>query len=142
MLPALRASSPERFQIAKGARTSAGRSERRLLAAVATLQIVLTVALLGGAALLLRTAQNLASVRPGFDTEHIVAMTVTAMARDNRKAFHTQALERVAALPGVSHAAFAWGVPLTGNKWTAEIERPGQPARRRWRIASSCPCDP
>ncbi len=128
LLPALRASSPERFQIARGARTSAGRSERRLLAAVATLQIVLTVALLGGAALLLRTAQNLANVRPGFDTENIVAMTVTAMDRDNRKAFHTQALERVAALPGVSHAAFAWGVPLTGNKWTAEIERPGQPA--------------
>jgi putative ABC transport system permease protein len=128
LLPALRASSPERFQIARGARTSAGRSERRLLAAVATLQIVLTVALLGGAALLVRTAQNLANVRAGFDTENIVAMTVTAMDRDNRKAFHTQALGRVAALPGVSHAAFAWGVPLTGNKWTAEIERPGQPA--------------
>ena len=128
VLPALRASLPDRFQLAKGGRTSAGRAERRLLGAVATLQIVLTVALLGGAALLVRTAQNLANVRPGYDTENILAMTVTAMARENRKAFHTQALERVAALPGVTHAAFAWGVPLTGNKWLAEIERPGQPA--------------
>ena len=37
-----------RFQGLKGTRTTARRSERRLLSAVATLQIVLTVALLGG----------------------------------------------------------------------------------------------
>ena len=41
--------------------------------------------------------------------------------------FHTQVLERVAALPGVSHAAFAWGVPLTGNKWPGIIEFMGRP---------------
>jgi putative ABC transport system permease protein len=42
--------------------------------------------------------------------------------------FHTQAIERVARLPGVKAAAFGWGVPLTGNKWdntTFEID--GQP---------------
>jgi putative ABC transport system permease protein len=128
VLPALRASTPDRVQLAKGGRTSAGRAERRLLGAVATMQIVLTVALLGGAALLVRTAQNLSNVRAGYDTENILAMTVTAMTRGNWKGFHTQALERVSALPGVRHAAFAWGVPLTGNKWPAEIERPGQPA--------------
>ena len=43
-------------------------------------------------------------------------MTVTTMERQKSTAFH-RALERVAALPGVSRAAFAWGVPLTGNKW-------------------------
>jgi putative ABC transport system permease protein len=33
----------------------------------------------------------------------------------------------VAAVPGVTRAAFAWGVPLTGNKWSADVEFPGQP---------------
>ena len=92
---------------------------------MATLQIVLTIALLGGAALLVRTARNLEHVRPGYDTERILALTVTNVQRGTWKDFHTRALERVAAIPGVSHVAFAWGLPLTGNKWPAEIEIPG-----------------
>ena len=127
LLPALRASFPDRFHGLKGARSSAGRAERRLLGAVATLQIVLTVALLSGAALLIRTARNLDSVRPGYETENILAMTVTAMQRDKWKEFHQQALARVATIPGVRHVAFAWGLPLTGNKWPGEMDIPGEP---------------
>ena len=41
--------------------------------------------------------------------------------------FHKQALERVAAIPGVQYAAFAWGVPLTGNNWPATMDIEGQP---------------
>jgi predicted permease len=129
LLPALRVSWRDRFTLLKGTRTSVGRTERRLLAAVATTQVVLTVALLAGAALLIRTAQNLDRVRPGYDTDRIVAMTVTSVGpNDQRTAFHRQALERVSALPGVSHAAFAWGLPLTGNSWPGEIEVPGRAA--------------
>ena len=129
LVPALRASWGDRFTLLKGSRTTVGRVERRLLATVATIQVVLTVALLAGAALLLRTAQNLDRVRPGYDTERILAMTVTSVGPgDQSRAFHTQSLERVAALPGVSHAAYVWGLPLTGNSWPAEIEVPGRAA--------------
>lgn len=126
VLPAARTSLSDRFQGLKGTRTTAGRHERRLLGAVATLQIVLTVALLAGAALLVRTARNLDRMQPGYDTENILAMTVTAMERQKSNQFHKLALERVASLPGVVRAAFAWGVPLTGNKWPGEMEFPGQ----------------
>ena len=34
-------------------------------------------------------------------------------------------------MPGVRHAAFAWGVPLTGNSWPAELEVAGRAAARR-----------
>ena len=125
LVPALRASSPRHAQDLKGTRTSAGRGERRLLAGIATLQVVLTVALLGGAALLIRTASNLARVRPGFDVENILALTVTTVTPNSFKPFHTQVLERVAALPGVTHAAFVWGLPLTGNYWPGTLEPPG-----------------
>jgi putative ABC transport system permease protein len=77
-------------------------------------------------ALLIRTVQILAKVRPGYDTENILAMTVTSVQRDHGKEFHTQALERVATLPGVKHAAFVWGLPLTGNKWNGDMEIVGQ----------------
>jgi putative ABC transport system permease protein len=85
----------------------------------------MTVALLAGAGLLVRSARNLASVKAGFDTERILAVTVTEIQRDRWLDFHTRALTRVASLPGVEHVAFAWGVPLTGNKWPGEIEQPG-----------------
>ena len=66
-------------------------------------------------------------MQPGYDTEHILAMTVTTMERAEVDGFHRQALERVAALPGVTRAAFAWGVPLTGNKWPGDVDFPGLP---------------
>jgi putative ABC transport system permease protein len=100
--------------------------ERRLLSSVAMLQVALTFALLAGAVLLIRTVKNLAQIRPGFDTENILALTVTAVQRENWKEFHLRALERVAALPGVKHAAFIWGLPLTGNKWEGNMEILGQ----------------
>ncbi len=131
LLPAARAALRTRFHGLEGTRSTASRAERRLVGAVAVLQIVLTVALLSGAALLVRTAQNLARVRPGYDTENILALTVTAVQGDQWKAFHTQALERVAAIPGVRHAAFAWGLPLTGNNWPGDMEVIGATSSER-----------
>jgi putative ABC transport system permease protein len=54
-------------------------------------------------------------------------MSVTAV-KDDWTDFHQEALRRIAALAGVEHAAFAWGVPLTGNNWPDTVEIEGQPA--------------
>src|SRR4029453_12516885 len=104
----------------------AGRSERRLLRAVTIGQTALTLALLVGAGLLLRTTSNLSRVQSGYNVDHVLTMTVTAVQGDWNN-FHTGALERVSALSGVQRAAFAWGVPLTGNNWPGRIEVEGQP---------------
>jgi putative ABC transport system permease protein len=90
-------------------------------------QTALTLALLVGAGLLIRTMINLSKVQSGYNTGHILTMSVTAVQGDWSD-FHVRALERVSALPGVQHAAFAWGVPLTGNNWPGTIEIEGQPA--------------
>lgn len=127
VLPAMRAAAPGHAQALNGVRSTTGRAERRLLASIATVQIVLTVTLLTGAALLIRTAVKLANINPGYETSNIMAATVTTVTPNSFLPFHTQVLERVAALPGVSHAAFAWGVPLTGNKWPGTIEFIGRP---------------
>jgi putative ABC transport system permease protein len=126
IIPALRAAWLGPVAASSARRASAGRAERSLLRGVTILQTAMTLALLFGGALLIRTVQNLTKVRPGYDTENILAMTVTCVNRDHWKEFHTQALERVAALPGVKHAAFVWGLPLTGNKWNGDMEIPGQ----------------
>ena len=55
-------------------------------------------------------------------------MSVTdVQSHENWAPFHRQALQRVAAIPGVQYAAFAWGVPLTGNNWPATMDIEGQP---------------
>ncbi|HET7218924.1 MAG TPA: ADOP family duplicated permease, partial [Vicinamibacterales bacterium] len=131
LLPALRVSATDRAHALDGVRSTVSRGERRLLAAVTTLQITLTVTLLAGAALLVRTAYNLSNVRPGYDTDRILAMTVTAMQPDKWQDFHMRALERAVSVPGVTHAAFVWGLPLTGNKWSGDMEIVGQASSSR-----------
>lgn len=111
----------------KGMRTSsAGKTERRFLGSAAVIQTALTLALLVGAGLLIRTVSNLAHVRPGYDTTHLLALSVTMPDPAKSDDFHRQALLRVAALPGVKQAAFGWGVPLTGNHWLSPIQVEGE----------------
>jgi len=127
LLPALRASQTVPVEVLKAAGLASGtsRAERRLLGLVAGAQIALTVALLVGAGLLLRTVDQLLAIRAGFDTTRLLTLSVTQP--DPRKwvEFHTRAIEVVAQVPGVPHAAFAWGLPLTGNHWTSNFELPG-----------------
>ncbi len=68
LLPALRASRLDPMIALKdaGPKSSAGRAERRLLRGVTMIQTALTLALLVGAGLLIRTMNNLANVQTGL----------------------------------------------------------------------------
>ncbi len=130
VIPALRAFRLDPMEVLKnaGPKGTAGTGERRLLQGVTMLQTALTLALLVGAGLLIRTMVNIAKVPAGYNTGRILTMSVTEVQSwSSWGSFHRQALERVAALPGVQYAAFAWGVPLTGNNWPATLEIEGQP---------------
>ncbi len=93
------------------------KATRRLRTALVVGEIALTVVLLAGAGLLLRSYQAVLAVDPGFDAEGVlVAETVLAPARypdaAARDGFYRRVLERVRALPGVESAAFASYAPL------------------------------
>jgi len=133
-IPALRAFRLNPMDVLKdaGPKGTAGIGERRLLRGVAMLQISMTLALLVGAGLLIRTMVKIGKVASGYNTSRILTMTVTEVqSQANWGPFHRQALERVAAIPGVQYAAFAWGVPLTGNNWHATMDIEGQPPAAR-----------
>ena len=130
VFPALRAFRLDPMDVLKnaGPKGTAGLGERRLLRGVTMAQTALTLALLVGAGLLIRTMLNIAKVPSGYNTAHILTMSVTEVRSHSEWAsFHKQALLRVSAIPGVQYAAFAWGVPLTGNNWPATVEIEGQP---------------
>jgi putative ABC transport system permease protein len=83
-LPALRASRMAPIEVLKsgGPKSSAGRGERQLLRGVTMAQTALTLALLVGAGLLIRTMSKLAEVASGYRTDHIMTATVTAVRGD------------------------------------------------------------
>ena len=110
-----------------GPKSSASRGERRLLRGVTIVQTALTLALLAGATLLIRTMINISNVQSGYSVGRILTMSVTEVQNGQWLDFHRRALDRVSAMPGVQYAAFAWGVPLTGNSWPATVEIEGQP---------------
>jgi len=130
IFPALRAFRLDPMEVLKnaGPKGTAGIGERRLLRGVTIAQTALTLALLVGAGLLIRTMMKIAAVPSGYNTSRILTMSVTEVqSRARWGSFHRTALERVAAIPGVQYAAFAWGVPLTGNNWPGRLEIEGQP---------------
>jgi putative ABC transport system permease protein len=130
VFPALWAFRLQPMEVLKnaGPKGTAGLGQRRLLHGVTVAQTALTLALLVGAGLLIRTMINIAKVPSGYNTGHVLTMSVTEVRGFSEWAgFHRHALERVSSIPGVRYAAFAWGVPLTGNNWPATLEIEGQP---------------
>ncbi len=96
VFPAMRASGMDPVEALKsaGPKSSASRGERRLLRAVTIAQTALTLALLVGAGLLIRTMLNIAHVQSGYYTGNIITMTVTAV-QGSIQDYHRRALERV-----------------------------------------------
>ncbi|MBK9242975.1 MAG: ABC transporter permease [Acidobacteria bacterium] len=89
---------------------------RRKLNALAAAELALTVVLLVGAGLLLRSFVSLVLVDQGFDPHNALAVQVTLpLARypspDARLAFHERLIERARGLQGVSHVGLTTSMP-------------------------------
>jgi predicted permease len=95
---------------------------RQLRGALVVAEIAISVVLLAGAGLLLRSFQALLNVPLGFRTDHILAMTASVPASDNAgqlRASHLykEVLAGAVALPGVRSAALARTPPGRVNSW-------------------------
>jgi hypothetical protein len=101
----------------EGAGTFASRL--RLRNALITGQVAVSLVLLVGAGLFLRTLQQSATVDPGFDAAGVVVasfdLRTQGYTEARGRAFNAELSERVAALPGVRAVTLARGVPLSGD---------------------------
>jgi predicted permease len=128
-----------------GGRTqvSGGHSAQWLLVGA---QITLSVTLLAGAGLLLRSAHALSRVDPGFDASRVLAFRVSgSWAETTDRGRLTQriagTLDALRALPGVESAATAWSLPGVPRQYQVEFQpvpaRPDAEAMMaEWRTAS------
>ena len=111
-----------RPRLAESLRQSSGTASRRsqLFRKVAVgLQISLTVLLLGGAGLFLRTLTNLRGQNIGFHTEHVASFdvdpTLAGYGDDRAAQVETNVLEAVRSVPGVLMAAGTTDPEIAGN---------------------------
>jgi predicted permease len=118
LAPALRTSSRQlQYTLKEGGRTSTG-TDHRVQGILVIAQMALTLVLLVGAGLLLRTLRQLSESNPGFDTQHLITFKVglspsATKTGSSIRAGFLQLLDRVRAIPGVRAADFTMLVPLT-----------------------------
>jgi putative ABC transport system permease protein len=117
-------------------RSSSGRStgaSGRLRSLLVVAEITMTVVLLVGAGLLLRSYAKVLAVETGFNPRNVLlAETVLSPSKysalERRIQFYDAVVERVTAIPGVARAAYANYPPLTFNGGRALISIEGRPA--------------
>lgn len=108
-----------------------GRRDRGLQSGVVVLEIALTTVLLVGGGLLTRTLLNLFRVDPGFRTDGIAVIEVSASAPrftpERVSLAFAGALEKMAAVPGVARVSGVNTLPLEGGSSSTSLDIEGLP---------------
>ena len=104
-------------------------------------EIALSVTLLAGAGLLIRTMARIGEIDPGFRPDHLLALRAPVARGTDRvhaEAYYRELRIRLAALPGVESAAFANAQPLTGAHREEFFEVPGreEKAKAEYRVVT------
>ena len=115
----------------EGRGSTGGHRRMQLRGLLVVLQVTMSLVLLIGAGLLVRSFSRLLRVHPGFDPQNVLTMNVslpTVKYADAQKqvAFFDELIRRVSALPGVRSAAISAALPLVPKRITPVLPE-GQP---------------
>ncbi len=136
LVPALQASKLDLNNTLKEGGRSAmeGRGRNRVRSLLVVSEIALSLMLLVGAGLLIKSFMRLNEVHPGFNPENVLTMQFSLPAArypepQQRAAFFRDLLERVRALPGVESAGAVLSLPLGGTNYSVgrSFIREGRP---------------
>ena len=121
LAPAIRASRSSTALTLRGEsrRSASGGNLLSLRGALIVLQVALSLPLLIGAGLFLRSLENLRSINTGFDKGHILLATLnpalSGYSPDAARNFYGQLLARIRAVPGVQAATVSSESPISGG---------------------------
>ena len=118
-LQAIRGSSPESLKEGSRGMSSSG-GGKRLRSVFVVAEVMLSLMLLTGAGLLIRSFLRLQSVDPGFRPDHVLTLRVSlpdALYPDDlqQRRFFRELTSRVREIPGVEQSGMISGLPLTGS---------------------------
>jgi putative ABC transport system permease protein len=132
-VPALRATVVRPQQALRAARDTGSVGHQRAWAGLVAAQVALTVLLLIGSGLLVRSFINVVRIDPGFEADGAIVATVSLPAsrfEDGaaRARYYDELIRRARALPGVSHAGLINTIPLAGfntnGMFTVDADEP------------------
>ena len=134
LAPALQATRTDMITAIKESAAQGGALRSRLRSVLVVLQISLSLVVLIGGGLLVRTLWQLQSMNPGFNPQNafMLSFDVGLQGYDQARGeqFYRQLVERVDALPGVKSSVVASYVPLSLNYSSNTIYVEGQPSER------------
>jgi len=94
-------------------------------------QVALSVVILTGAGLLVRTLENLKNINPGFDTRNVLLFDIDPALMGYKQAqmenLYTDLRDRLAALPGVVSVSYSADTLLSDDLSTSTVDIEGQP---------------
>jgi putative ABC transport system permease protein len=133
LMPALQVSRTNLNEILKesGRGNAGGRRARWLASTMVVAELTLTIVLLAGAGLMIRSFLKLYSMDIGVDTSRMLTMRMTLAEKkyptpEPRVVFYESMLARLAAIPGVTAASVASAPPAQGAG-TMPLEIEGRP---------------
>jgi putative ABC transport system permease protein len=119
LAPAIQFSRGSMQEVIKGGRGSGRASRHRMGNALVIGEVALSLGLLLGGALLIKSFWRLVHVDPGFRPDHVMAATLhmsnSSRPRDQKEPFYRELEERLKALPGVEAAGAISELPLSGQ---------------------------
>jgi len=139
VMPALRSTRIDLVQSLKeGSQSTKTGKSLRVRSALVVAQIALSLVMLLGSGLLLKSLYRLQHVEPGFDPQGVLTMEVQVPSyrydEDWKiEQFFSGALERIRTLPGVVDASGVSELPLRGGRWNyvhAAERPPRDPSER------------
>lgn len=131
ILPAFRATRVSAMSAMKEGQSpgAGGRSPSVAARSIVAAQVALSLVLLVGTGLFLRTFTNLMALNAGFDRHNVLLVNTNihnAQIREPaRAALYGQMLAKLQALPGVVSASQCWIMPLSRLEWDNSLAIPG-----------------
>jgi predicted permease len=111
------------------AQSSGGKSARFWPKTLVTVQVMLSLLLLVGAGLFLRTLRNLQNQDYGFERSHLLLAEFNAKLAGYKPSqtpgLHLRLVERLSALPGVRSIALCATPPISAGNWSSSVTIPG-----------------
>src|SRR5260370_29681097 len=131
--PALESGKAGVGPVLKSDSTGGGKRRGALGGMLVATQVALSIILLAGAGLLLRSLHNLKSIQIGFQPENVAVATLNPGANrytaERAHALFESLMDRAETIPGVRAASAAMVSPLSGQLWMYSVTVPGYPAR-------------
>ena len=148
LIPALRFSHSDPHQTMGASSRPVGFSTRqsRTRSTLVIIQVALSLVLVVGAGLLLKSYRQLQKTDPGYNRENVLSFQITPDATaygdgENRLGFFDRIKADISALPGVSHIGISSGLPFGGGTTSLNVFSPDSPTipaedsiQTSWRI--------